>query len=76
MKLGYGVTLSAIPVFGLQALFALLATRLSPYLTTAFLSELTAIGGVFMLCIGINLLEIKTANFLPALLGSLVMLWI
>ena len=79
MKLGYGVTLSAIPVFVLQALFALLATSLSAYLTPVFLSQLTAIGGVFMLCIGINLLEIKkikTANFLPALLGSLVMFWI
>lgn len=79
MKLGYGVTLSAILVFVLQALFALLAGSLSAYLTPAFLSQLTALGGVFMLCIGINLLEIKkikTANFLPALLGSLVMFWI
>lgn len=79
MKFGYGVTLSAIPVFVLQALFALLATSLSAYLTPTFLSQLTAIGGVFMLCIGINLLEIKkikTANFLPALLGALVMFWI
>ncbi|MBQ8230094.1 MAG: DUF554 domain-containing protein [Clostridia bacterium] len=79
MKLGYGVTLSAIPVFVLQSVFALLANSLSGYLTTAFLGELTALGGVFMLCIGINLLgikKIKTANFLPALLGSLVMFWI
>lgn len=79
MKLGYGVMLSAVPVFVLQSVFALLASSLSAYLTPAFLGELTALGGVFMLCIGINLLEIKkikTANFLPALLGSLVMFWI
>ena len=79
MKLGYGVMLSAIPVLVLQSVFALLASSLSAYLTPVFLGELTALGGVFMLCIGINLLEIKkikTANFLPALLGSLVMFWI
>lgn len=76
MKLGYGVMLSAIPVFVLQTLFVVVASVLTPYITDAFIAQLTAIGGVFMLCIGINLLEIKkikTANFLPALLGALVM---
>ena len=76
MKLGYGVALSAIPIFILQSLFALCGQALSSYLTPGFLGQLTAIGGVFMLCIGINLLEIrkiKTANFLPALFGSLAM---
>lgn len=79
MKLGYGVMLSSIPVFVLQALFALPAGILSAYITEAFIAQLTALGGVFMLCIGINLLEIKkikTANFLPALLGSLVMFFV
>lgn len=73
MKLGYGVMFSAIPVFVLQGIFAVLAGVLSPYITAAFIAQLTAIGGVFMLCIGMNLLEIKkikTANFLPALLGA------
>ena len=76
MKLGYGVALSAIPIFILQSLFALSGQALSTYLTSEFLGQLTAIGGVFMLCIGINLLEIKkikTANFLPALFGALAM---
>ena len=76
MKLGRGVMLSAIPVFVLQSIFALLANVLSPYITDEFISQLTAIGGIFMLCIGMNLLEIKkikTANFLPALLGSIFM---
>ena len=76
MKLGYGVALSAIPILILQGIFAFCGQALSMYLTPEFLGQLTAIGGVFMLCIGINLLEvkkIKTANFLPALLGSLAM---
>ncbi|MBE5753457.1 MAG: DUF554 domain-containing protein [Clostridiales bacterium] len=79
MKLGYGVMLSSILVFVFQALFALPAGILSTYITESFIAQLTAIGGVFMLCIGFNLLEIKkikTANFLPALLGALVMFFI
>lgn len=76
MELGSGVMVSAIPVFVLQSIFALLANVLSPYITDEFISQLTAIGGIFMLSIGMNLLEIKkikTANFLPALLGSIFM---
>ena len=79
MKLGYGVMFSSIPVFILQAIFALPAGVLAPYITESFIDQLTALGGVFMLCIGFNLLEIrkiKTANFLPALLGALVMFFI
>ena len=79
MKLGYGVMFSSIPVFILQAIFALPAGLLAPYITESFIAQLTALGGVFMLCIGFNLLEIrkiKTANFLPALLGALVMFFI
>lgn len=75
VKYGFGVAFSAIPVFLIQGLFALLATSIGEFLNASvnFRQELSAIGGVFVFMIGINLLEIKkipVANLLPALLGA------
>ena len=75
VKYGFGVAFSAIPVFLIQGLFALLATSIGDFLNASvnFRQELSAIGGVFVFMIGINLLEIKkipVANLLPALLGA------
>ena len=75
VKYGFGVAFSAIPVFLIQGLFALLATSIGDFLNASvnFRQELSAIGGVFVFMIGINLLEIKKipiANLLPALLGA------
>ncbi len=75
VKYGFGVAFSAIPVFLIQGLFALLASSIGEFLNACvnFRQELSAIGGVFVFMIGINLLEIKkipVANLLPALLGA------
>ena len=75
VKYGFGVSFSAIPVFLIQGLFALLASSICEFLNASvnFRQELSAIGGVFVFMIGINLLEIKkipVANLLPALLGA------
>lgn len=75
VKYGFGVAFSAIPVFLIQGLFALLASSIGEFLNASvnFRQELSAIGGVFVFMIGINLLEIKkipVANLLPALLGA------
>lgn len=71
--LGWGVILSAIPVLIIQGVIALCASFISPIATTAFLNQLSGIGGVLVMCIGINILEIKkirTADMLPAVLGA------
>ena len=75
VKFGFGVVFSAIPVLIIQGAFALLSSLIGPFLVeqVLFRQELTAIGGVFVMMIGINLLGIKklnVANMLPAILGA------
>ena len=48
---------------------------IEPYVTTQMINELTGSGGVLIVFIGINLLgikKIKTANYLPAVLFSVI----
>lgn len=67
--LGIGVILSIIPVLIYQGTITLLATWLSPLLTEAVICEVTAVGGLLIVGIGLSLLkisQIKIANLLPA----------
>ena len=75
VKYGVSVMFSAIPVFIIQGAIALSSGLIGEYLMaeTLFRQELSAIGGVFVMMIGINLLDIKkmnVANMLPAILGA------
>ncbi len=75
VKYGIGVMFSFIPVLIIQGAIALLSTVIGDYLMAELLfkQELSAIGGVFVMAIGINLLGIKkinVANMLPAILGA------
>lgn len=72
--LGIGVLFSSVPVLLYQGLIALLSTQIynvvSQATLDAMLVELTAVGGLMIIAIGINVLEIKrihVANMLPAL---------
>jgi uncharacterized protein len=68
--LGWGVLLSAGSVFVVQGLLTLAAFLLHASLSAAQVAELTAVGGVTVLAIGVGLLELKAirvANFLPGL---------
>jgi uncharacterized membrane protein YqgA involved in biofilm formation len=68
--MGAGVAFSALSVFLYQGAFTLLSVWLQPVVTPLVLSELTGVGGALVLMIGMNLLQlkqIKTANFVPAL---------
>jgi uncharacterized membrane protein YqgA involved in biofilm formation len=72
--LGIGVAFSAIPVLLYQGGIALLATQInglvSKDMLEAILIEVTAAGGLMIIAIGINILEIRkinVANMLPAL---------
>lgn len=78
--MGVGVALSAVAVFVVQGAFALCAGFLNPILVAYpdVKVMLTGIGGVLVMCIGINLLEIKkmrTGDMLPAILGCLAMIF-
>lgn len=69
-RYGAGVLVSALPLLIFQGALTLLAVWAQGFFTPLMLSQLTAAGGVLVLGIGLNLLELKkipTANFLPAL---------
>ncbi|MBU8914834.1 DUF554 domain-containing protein [Bacillus sp. FJAT-29953] len=79
--LGIGVIFSAIPVVLYQGLIALFATQIDRFVPQAlmdqFIVEMTAVGGIMIFAIGINLTgltKIKVANLLPAILvtGAIV----
>lgn len=72
--LGIGVLFSAVPVFLYQGAIALLSTQIYNFVSQetldAMLVEVTAVGGLMIIAIGINILELKkinVANMLPAL---------
>lgn len=72
--LGIGVAFSAVPVFIYEGGIALFATQINHWIPQGllhfFINEMTATGGIMILAIGLNLLEltrIRTANLLPSL---------
>ncbi|MFP4330199.1 MAG: DUF554 domain-containing protein [Alkalispirochaetaceae bacterium] len=68
---GLGVGFSALSILIYQGGLTLLSGLLRPLVTPLVLSEISGVGGAMVIMIGLNLLElrqIKTANFLPALL--------
>lgn len=74
--MGIGVAFSALTILLYQGGITLLANQLKPLVNELLLGELTGIGGVMVLMIGINLLglsKIKTANYLPGLLIIIVL---
>jgi uncharacterized membrane protein YqgA involved in biofilm formation len=67
---GAGVLLSTVPMLLYQLPLTFLASSLKPYMTQVVLDNLSAQGGILLLGLGINLLEIKkvkVANMLPAI---------
>lgn len=77
--LGIGVIFSAVPVFLYEGIIALFATQINAVvpqdLMNSIITEVTGVGGVLILAIGINLLEIikiKVANLLPSILIAVV----
>ncbi|MCI5957662.1 MAG: DUF554 domain-containing protein [Clostridiales bacterium] len=70
-SLGIGVMLSAVPVVVYQGAIALLGGAIAPLLSDAVVTEMSAVGGLLIMGIGINMLldkDIKVANLLPAIL--------
>ena len=70
-SLGIGVMLSALPVFVYQGAIALLGNAIAPFLSDVVVTEMSAVGGLLIMAIGINMVldkDIKVANLLPAIL--------
>ena len=68
--LGIGVIFSSVSVFVYQGLITLAASSIKPYLLPEVVSQMSAVGGLLIFAIGINLLDIKKikiGNMLPAI---------
>jgi len=70
--MGFGVPFAALFVLVFQGALTLLAGVLAPFLSVAVVTEMSAVGGVILFGMGINMLElsprrIKVANMLPAI---------
>ncbi len=67
---GPGVMASALVILVYQGFFTLAGGFISPILGESGITELSAVGGVLLMMIGLGLLDIrksKTGNFLPAM---------
>ena len=70
-SMGVGTAFSCIAIFLYQGALTLLSAFISPFVTDALITELSATGGCMIMMIGLNLLEIKkikTANYLPSMI--------
>lgn len=67
---GVGVLFSAVSVFVYQGLITIAAAGLKQVLVTAVINQMSAVGGLLIMAIGINLLDIqklRVGNMLPAI---------
>jgi hypothetical protein len=74
-SLGVGVAFSALSVFAIQGAITLLASKLAFLQGPGVIEAVTATGGLLILGIGINILEIKqirVGNLVPALVYAIL----
>jgi uncharacterized protein len=70
-SMGIGVAFSAIPILLYQGAITVLASYTQGFFSPLMIAQLTAVGGLLILGIGLNLLEItkiKVTNLLPSLI--------
>ncbi len=76
---GVGVIVSAIPLVIFQGGITLLAMYAGSFFTQDIILGLTSVGGILLIGLGINILEIKKLrimNMLPSLLIVALLLWL
>lgn len=69
-SLGAGVALSGVSVFIYQGIITVAATFLSGVLTTSVVNDVTAVGSLLIIALGLNMLgstKVKVANLLPGI---------
>ena len=73
--MGAGTAFSALAIFLYQGALTVLAIFIHDYVTDQMIAELTGSGGALIILIGVNLMglkKVKTANYLPAVLFSVI----
>jgi len=76
---GIGVAFSVIPMLIFQGGLTLLAVRFGEYFDVSIINELTAVGGILLIGLGLNILDIKKIkvfNLFPALFIAVILAWI
>lgn len=76
-SLGIGVILSSIPVLLYQGAIILFAQLLVPFLQDAVILEMTSVGSILLIGMGLNILnitEIKVMNMVPALIIPVIIM--
>ncbi len=74
--LGLGVAFSSLSVLVYQGSITLLAQWLSRFMTDGVIAEVTSVGGLLIVGIGLNILEIKTVkvgNLLPGIFVAFIL---
>lgn len=77
--LGFGVIFSAVAVGIYQGGLTMAAATVSPYLTETVVTEMNTVGGLLIIAIGLDLLDIKRlpiANLLPGVFFVAPLMWI
>jgi len=77
--MGYGVLGSSVPILLYQGSLTLLAWKLQSVFTPEMIRELTSVGGIIVMGIGINILglqKIRVGNLIPALVFIVVILYL
>ena len=75
---GVGVLFSAVPLFLFQGGITLIAMFAGEFLSAEMMLGLTNIGGILLIGLGINILEIKkirVINMLPSLIVVILLMW-
>lgn len=75
---GVGVIFSAIPLFIFQGSITIGARFFGEFLSPEIIKALTSVGGILLLGLGINVLEIKKLkimNMIPALAVVVLLMW-
>jgi uncharacterized membrane protein YqgA involved in biofilm formation len=78
-SLGIGVIFSVFPLLMYQGGLTVCAGSLHNYLTEPIITELTAVGGLLLIGLGISILEIKdlkVMNMLPSLVIVVILAWL
>jgi hypothetical protein len=78
--MGIGVSFSALPVFVYQGVMTLLAVQLKPLSSGIMLSEMTAVGGLVLMAVGVssvlNMYKIRVGSFIPALFTTPLLVYL
>ena len=78
-SMGFGVLGSAVPILIYQGGLTLLASKIQFFFTPVMVRELTSVGGVIVIGIGINILglqKVRVGNFIPALILIILILYV